>query len=105
EKEKTLLILKDSIISKYANKINDERFNDYHQKIASKIDIQIQNTFEDYALLELKEKSDTIDELLKCFESILKLYESQAEIPLKLKRINEAYTRIVWNPFTMSDME
>ena len=104
DKEKTLLRLKDSLSALYENRYKSERFNTYHEKSARKIFAFLNTKFENYALLEEQQKVDTIDVLLNCVESFLKVYFIQVEIPMRLKRIDEAYTRIVWNPFTMTDM-
>ncbi len=104
-KEKELILLKDSVISLYANQPANERYNSYHGRVAENIQTFALEIFTQYALLPNQKKADTIEVLLQCYESFLRLYEVQADIPSKLKRLDEAYTRTVWNPFTMSHME
>ncbi|MBX2969539.1 MAG: hypothetical protein KF803_09200 [Cyclobacteriaceae bacterium] len=105
DKEKNLIRKKDSLISLYNNTFEDEAFNEFHQQVASRILNQVSDSFERYANLELQQKIDTIDYFNSCFESFLQLYKVQTEIPAKLKRLDEAYTRTVWNPYTMTDMQ
>lgn len=104
EREKVLIKTKDHILSLY-NREEEEKFNKYHEKIASQVEMYINEQVVNYAELDLEEKIIVIDSLINCFNGFLKLYERQSEIPQKLNRLNEAYTRTVWNPYTMTDME
>jgi hypothetical protein len=104
EKEKHLLKKKDSVLTLYRTD-QDESLNPYHQQVSGRIQRYVQEIFENYAELKLTDKLDTIDYVVNCLNSFQDLYAAQAEIPAKLKRLEEAYTRTVWNPYTMTDMQ
>ncbi len=105
EKEKMLVKRKDSIVALYDKENRKENFNTYHEQVADKISAHALKSFKDYAGLETEQKNMEIDNLLQCYENFLKLYDAQAEIPKKLARLDENYTRTVWNPYTMTDMD
>ncbi len=105
EKERQLVKKKDSVIYLYSNAGNEESFNEYHRIISDRVQSYTLGIFRDYPALEMQEKVDTVDAILNCLDSFLKLYVAQTEIPSKLQRLNESYTRTVWNPYTMTDMQ
>lgn len=105
EKEEFAVKKKDSVVAFYNNTLYRKDFNPYHEKIASKIIDFTQHEFKKYAALPLEEKIERIDSLLACYDAVLYLYKKQAQLPRMLSRIDELYTRTVWNPFTFTDMD
>jgi hypothetical protein len=105
DKEKNLVTKRDSIIALYSNENKDEAYNQYHTAISENVILYVNNAFRNYAKLEFENKIDTIDFYLTCFEAIVNLYGKQSEIPKKLERLDETYTRVIWNPYTFTDME
>lgn len=103
--EKKMVTKKDSILNLYKNKSNREDFNEYHENVAQKIETMVRGEVKNYSELPLEDKMDAISTLNDCFGNILKLYEKQAEIPKKIDRLDEVYTRVVFNPYTFTDME
>jgi hypothetical protein len=105
DREKHLIKKRDSLVSLYSNAFEDEAYNAYHRQVAARVLDYSTTAFEGYANLGLQEKIDTIDHFISCYESFIQLYHMQTTIPAKLKRLDEAYTRTVWNPYTMTDMQ
>ncbi|WP_192901729.1 hypothetical protein [Psychroflexus aestuariivivens] len=105
EIEDKLVSKKDSILKFYKANENDEKFNKYHEAVAFEIIKYTKEQFEAYASLEIDEKKRKIDFYLDCFDEIISLYKMQAELPSKIERIKDLYTRTVWNPYTYTDMK
>ncbi len=104
EKEKLFVKGRDTVLANYENVNDDEDFNKYHQLVAEQVTAYVRSMFKNYAVLETSQKADTVDALLYCLDSFVKLFEAQKTIPVKLKRLDEAYTRTVWNPYMMTNM-
>ena len=105
EIEEGLIDKKDKILLLYKNQLNKEEFNAYHQETAKSIIDFTKKEFQNYATLSLDEKKENIDRYLICFDDVLSLYQMQKELPAKIDRLEELYTRTVWNPYTYSDMD
>lgn len=105
EIEDELIEKKDKALALYAQDIKKDTFNTFHQSTAENAREFVKEKFKQYANLNLEEKRSRIDEFLACFDAIIDLYDLQSEIPSRLKRIEELYTRTVWNPYTYSDMD
>ena len=103
--EEELITKRDSIFKLYKKEFNEEKFNTYHQQTAESIIDFIQKEFQNYATLSLDEKKENIDQYLTCFDDVLSLYQMQKELPDKIDRLENLYTRTVWNPYTYSDMD
>lgn len=105
EKEQALIKQREEVLALFSNASDREDYNAYHRSIESAVFDELQRSFKAYAALDNFKKMERIDELQQCFEAFSQLYEIQAAIPSKLDRVREAYTRVVFNPYTMTDME
>ena len=105
EIEDELIEKRDKALALYAQDTKKDAFNAYHQSAAEKAREFVRDKFRQYASLSLDEKKSRIDEFLACFDAVIDLYHLQSEIPSRLDRIEELYTRTVWNPYTYSDMD
>ncbi|MFN2262279.1 MAG: hypothetical protein ABR595_09475, partial [Psychroflexus sp.] len=105
EIEDELVAKKDSILKLYSGNEGDENFNEYHEELASDIKNYTRNQFEVYASLEIDQKKQEIDLFMACFDKLISFHNFQTELPSKIDRIEELYTRTVWNPYTYTDME
>lgn len=105
EKEKILLQKKDSIIDLYSGNIEEQVVNNYHLAVSEDVIGYVNTMFADYAKMEFEEKMEFIDEYINCFSAFELLFEKQSEIPVKITRIDENYTRTIWNPYTFTDMQ
>lgn len=98
--EKEMVELRDSIRLLFS-KSNQ---NDYLKRFSTQVIQETDNTFADYAKLDLNEKVNKLAEVNRCFQSYLNFYEVLAELPEQRKLLDSIYTRTVWNPFTFTDM-
>lgn len=105
EIEDELIEKKDKALALYAQDTKKDAFNAYHQSAAENAGEFVRDKFRQYASLSLDEKKSRIDEFIACFDAVIDLYHLQSEIPSRLDRIEELYTRTVWNPYTYSDMD
>ncbi len=103
--EAELLSKKDSIVNLFMNKTPREEYNTWHEAISSSVQEFAEQEFKNYAALPLTEKVTKIDEISSCFDSLFALYTELEDLPRKLDRINEVYTRTTWNPFTFTYMD
>lgn len=105
EKEERLVYLRDSIRQLFRNEAGRDDHNSFHVGVADQVVDLVTNSFKTYAAATLDVKIDRIDALLDCYREILEFYSQLARIPIRLQRIEEAYTRSVWNPYTYTFME
>ena len=105
EKEDILVQKHDYIISIFNNNSELNNFNNYHNRFSTNTLELTSEKFKNYAKLSLNEKIVKIDEIIKCFDDIIHFYNKLADLPKKLKRIDDLYTRTVWSPVTLTNME
>lgn len=105
EQEANLVIKKDSILQLFTPEELPKNYNQYHQNLASPLALYVQKTFKTYANSEFETKSVFIDSLNTCFDNLIELYHTLDELPKRVKRLDEVYTRTIWNPYTFTDMD
>jgi hypothetical protein len=105
EKEEILVHLRDSIENLFENKRKDENYCDYHSRFKEPIITFSKREFKNYAQKNIELRIEEIDRLINCFQSFTSFYDVLIEINEKVLRIDEEYKRVVWNPFTYTDME
>lgn len=104
-KEKELLHLNDSILWLFSNENNLKTYNSYHQIFQDNIQLFTKSIVKKYANLTVDQKIANLDNYLNCMYDILNFQEIVSKIPSKLERIDELYKRVVFNPYTFTDME
>lgn len=105
DKDKELVNLRDSIKDLFENKYEDDNYNEYHERYKTKIIDFSQSEFKNYAQKDIELRIERIDPLIDCFRSFVHFYTDLQEINEKILRVKEEYKRVVWNPFTYTDME
>lgn len=105
DKEKLLVSNRDTILNLYNGNVEEVELTSYHEKATQDVIIFIENTFKMYASKDTDERLSIADSLSDCFKKLIILFELQAELPKKLDRLDDLYSRTVWNPYTMTDME
>lgn len=103
EFEEDMVIKKDSINKLFAGAFDD--FNDYHRDVAEEVKGFTERQFKTYVNLNVEEKREVIDDYIDCFRHTIRLYEELSDLPRKLRRLDDVYTRTVWNAFLMVDMD
>jgi hypothetical protein len=105
KQEANLVIKKDSILQLFTPEEPPKNYNQYHQNVSTPLVLYVQKTFKSYANSEFETKSGLIDSLNTCFDNIIELYHTLDELPKRVKRLDEVYTRTIWNPYTFTDMD
>lgn len=104
-KENQLLLLNDSISWLFSSKNTLKTYNSYHQIFEVNMVNFSKSILKKYVNLELEGKIENLDEYLNCLNEIISFYNVLSKLPSDLKRLDELYTRIVFNPYTITDME
>ncbi|MFN6944371.1 MAG: hypothetical protein ACK4ND_05450 [Cytophagaceae bacterium] len=111
--EKRLIEMQAALYKKYeeVKKLNDSLITPQHDKIAEfnvkeVLDGFITKLIKDYSSLQtIGEKMNHIAPTLKCFNKVEDLLENMENAPENTYRVRDAYTRKVFNPYTLSYME
>jgi len=105
EKEELLLMKRDSVKTLFANESNKDRYNNYHRRFKDAVINYTSKKFKEYASKDIEERINITDQVIFCFETFIDLYSILESLPEMEEDIKERYTRVVWNPFTFTDME
>jgi len=105
EKEERLVRKRDSVLTLYGNTAGRDDFNPYHERLAAGMQQLVMDRFKEYAGLDQDGKVERIEPLLACFNEAIDVYHKQVRTPLRIERLNEIYTRNIWNPHTFTYMD
>lgn len=105
EKEEQLVILRDSIQQLFTNEFAQKDYNNFHKRYGKDIIAFVENSFKEYAQKDIEERIRITDEYISCFSDFVSSYKQFCVISGQINDIKELYTRVVWNPFTFTDME
>jgi len=105
ENEKELVELRDAILARFNMELDTEDYNSYHADVAETVSNTIKTAFKRYGEKSIDERSEEIDALLSCYQGFLDFFEALKKLPLRIERIEEAYTRTLWNPYTYTYMD
>jgi hypothetical protein len=101
--EADMVRLRDSVKQLFSASFED--FNPYHKNLSEAALHLADSSFKNYMKQTVEEKKDAIDATIQCYEDLIFVYESLADLPRKLRRLDEEYTRTVWNAYLMVDMD
>lgn len=104
EEEEELVAKKAELEALFNNETKDEDFNTYHENLATGVLEFADETFENYVKLPVDQKKDEIQTTLTCFDNLINAYTEIGDLPRKLQRIDDVYTRTSFNPYLMVDM-
>lgn len=104
DKEKELVIARDSVLALFNNKENRENYNDYHKYFKEDVTSFVSDRFKNYANKDVEERLGKTQLVINCFKTIGTLYSKLVDLEEKKERIEESYTREVWSPVTYTYM-
>ncbi|GGE41717.1 hypothetical protein GCM10010832_22180 [Psychroflexus planctonicus] len=104
EDEEELVARKTELIALYSNEDEKDNYNEFHEDVAEGVIQYTNQVFENYVKLPVDQKKDEIQSTLTCIEKLLNTYTELADIPRKLDRLDDVYTRTSFNPYLMVDM-
>ncbi len=105
ESEVKLIELRDDIIARFRMEVDTDDYNAYHADLKERVISNVRNDFKRYGERSLDERAEQVDDLVKCFNAYLDLFEAVKKIPLRIAQIEESYTRTLWNPYTFTYMD
>lgn len=105
ENEKEMVELRDKVIARYNMEEDTEDYNSFHADIAQAVTNEVKSALKRYGEKDLETRSQEIGSLIECYKNYLALYDALKKVPLRLERVEEAYTRTLWNPYTYTYMD
>jgi hypothetical protein len=102
DKETLLVAMRDSITQLFDK---STELDPYRAMMADAMIAMAQSQFKQYGELGLDQKVERIDDLLQCFENATEVYRKLGRVPLRIERIEDLYTRSMWNPHTFTYMD
>jgi hypothetical protein len=105
EQENELVSKRDSVLSSFNLESEFSTYNDFHKEITTEIRELAEAKFRDYASLELEGKVLVVNEVIACFDEMILVYQELGDLPRKLNRLKEVYTRSVFNPYLQVYMD
>ncbi|TVR37925.1 MAG: hypothetical protein EA392_11475 [Cryomorphaceae bacterium] len=105
EREERLVEKRDSVLAFFKNQAGRDDFNRFHERIAEAMTSMATEEFKRYARLDIDQKIDEIKAVQKCYREAIEAYEMIERIPLRIERLEEIYTRSVWNAYTFTYMD
>lgn len=104
-KEEQLVQKRDSIAALFRGELKPGAFNSFHDRFAGEVTSAATSAFKFYGGLSLEKKLDTLDQILTCFDELIAFHTAIERLPVRVERLDEVYSRTVWNPFTFTDMD
>lgn len=102
--EEKLVDKKNKIESLFNINSKEESFNKYHERYSEMVLKLTEKSFNAYGNLKVDEKKNTIKALLNCYDNLIEFYIFLKDLKSKNERLDDAYTRITFNPYMMVDM-
>lgn len=104
-KEQILFSQVQTIKMMFTNADNRSDFNNYHGQISESILEFSDEKIKAYQTLSLSSKDEEIAHYIQCYDALLKVYPAYVDLASELEFLEEAFTRKVLNPYTMTDMD
>lgn len=99
-----ILIEKKNKIKDFFSEDKNEDYTTYHDFFANKTMEAIDKIMSDYSKLDLDVKKEEIENFIDCFDKFIEFNEDLIEFESNVERIDEEFTRVVFNPYLMSDI-
>ncbi len=80
-------------------------FNSFHAQLSESILEFSNEKIKAYQKLSLSSKGEEIAHYIQCYDALLKVYPVYSDFAAELEFLEEAFTRKVLNPYTMTDMD
>jgi len=93
------------IISLFENSDRRSDHNIYHEKLADAVLAYGKQKLNNYNQLDLSEKEEQLENYISCIEELYPLYPALIKLEEEMEFLDEAFTKKVLNPYTMTDMD
>jgi hypothetical protein len=104
-KEKILFSQVQTLKMMFSNTDNRSDFNRFHEQLSESILEFSNEKIKTYQALSLSAKEEEIAHYIQCYDALLKVYPAYSDLASELEFLEEAFTRKVLNPYTMTDMD
>ncbi|NBC24421.1 MAG: hypothetical protein GVX78_02260 [Bacteroidetes bacterium] len=104
-KEQILFSQVQTLKMMFTNADNRSDFNSFHEQISESILEFSNEKIKTYQTLSLSSKLEGIAHYIQCYDALLKVYPAYSDFASELEFLEEAFTRKVLNPYTMTDMD
>lgn len=104
EREEELIALKDSIEGLFSGSLKEKLYNSWHKRYQRMVTQAANEQLEAFLLLPLDERKIAIEETEQCLQALRDFHFVCSQVPQRVKNLDEAYSRTVWNPYTYTDM-
>ncbi|PRD52761.1 hypothetical protein [Sphingobacterium gobiense] len=104
-KERHLIGVRDSVIRLFMDVDSNDDYNEFHRYLRDSVQYFMEYAFARYAKQSSSERVANIDAVQDCYTYFLTIYETIANYQEKLEKLDQEYTRSVWNPYTFTHME
>ena len=104
-KEQILFSQVQTLKMMFTNTDNRSDFNSYHGAVSESILEFSNEKIKTYQTLSLSSKEEEITDYIQCYDALLKVYPVYSDLASELEFLEEAFTRKVLNPYTMTDMD
>lgn len=104
-KEQILFSQVQTLKMMFTNTDNRSDFNSYHGAVSESILEFSNEKIKSYQTLSLSSKEEEIAHYIQCYDALLKVYPAYSDLASELEFLEEAFTRKVLNPYTMTDMD
>lgn len=104
-KEQILFSQVQTLKMMFTNTDNRSDFNSYHGAVSESILEFSNEKIKTYQTLSLSTKEEEIAHYIQCYVALLKVYPAYSDLASELEFLEEAFTRKVLNPYTMTDMD
>jgi hypothetical protein len=93
------------IISLFENSDRRSDHNIYNEKLADAVLAYGKQKLNNYNQLDLSEKEEQLENYISCIEELYPLYPALIKLEEEMEFLDEAFTKKVLNPYTMTDMD
>lgn len=84
--------------------VTNNKTHTYISQVSSYVTSFATKEFENYAASEASVKDEVASGINSCFINLIQLHEELGYQPTKDERLEEAFSRVILNPYTMTDM-
>ena len=89
----------------FSNRESRSDYNEFHNDLSEAILAFSEERVQKYQALSLEQKKRKVQSYIDCYEQLLDVYKSYADLADEMEFLEEAFTRKVLNPYTMTDMD
>lgn len=104
EREEELIALKDSVLGLFGGRLKPKQHNTWHVRYQAQVERAANSTLESFFAMPLDERKEYLDSTMACLRTLRDFHFVCVQVPQRLRNIDEAYSRTVWNPYTYTDM-